>query len=97
MLARFLPGGFYYKTFMYPRAAWKHVFEPIIRPSAGLGKAPQDRDADRYEQAYAFCDVLVAGGGIAGLQAALRAALGRAGHAVEQGAHWGGRAMVDGD
>ena len=96
-VSRFLPAGFYYKTFMYPRAFWKHVFEPIIRQSAGLGKAPRDRDADRYEHAYAFCDVLVIGGGIAGLQAALTA--GRAGARVmllEQTAHWGGRAPVDG-
>ena len=96
-VSRFLPAGFYYKTFIHPRAAWKHLFEPIIRQSAGLGKAPKDRDADRYEQAYAHCDVLVAGGGIAGLQAALAA--GRAGARVivmEQTPHWGGRAVVDG-
>ncbi|MFN3846347.1 MAG: 2Fe-2S iron-sulfur cluster-binding protein, partial [Paracoccaceae bacterium] len=96
--ARFLPGGFYYKTFIHPRAAWKHVFEPIIRQSAGLGSAPKDRDADRYEQAYAFCDLLIVGGGVAGVQAALVA--GRAGARVwlvEQTAHWGGRAPVDGD
>ncbi len=96
--ARFLPAGFYYKTFIHPRAAWKHVFEPIIRQSAGLGRAPKDRDADRYEQAYGFADLLVAGGGIAGLQAALVAA--RAGARVwivEQTAVWGGRAPVDGD
>jgi sarcosine oxidase, subunit alpha len=91
-LARFLPGGFYYKTFMYPRAAWKHLFEPIIRRSAGLGRAPEGYDADRYEHAYGFCDVLVAGGGLAGLEAALEA--GRAGKRVivmEQTAQWGGR------
>lgn len=94
---RFLPGGFYYKTFMFPRFAWKHVFEPIIRQSAGLGKAPVARDADRYEYAYAFADVVVVGGGIAGLAAALAAA--KAGKRVwlmEQTAHWGGRAVVDG-
>ncbi len=96
--ARLLPAGFYYKTFIHPRAAWKHVFEPIIRQSAGLGPAPQQRDGDVYEQAYAFCDVLVVGGGIAGLQAALSAAT--AGATVillEQSPHWGGRAPVDGD
>ena len=94
--ARMLPGGFYYKTFLYPRAFWKHVFEPIIRQSAGLGRAPSELDADRYEQVYAFCDVLVVGGGRAGLRAALEAA--RAGDRVillEQAAHWGGRAPVD--
>jgi len=98
LLARFLPGGFYYKTFMYPRAAWKHLFEPFIRKSAGLGKAPKQADADHYEHIYAFCDVLVAGGGVAGLAAALAA--GQAGKRVillEQTAHWGGRAVVDGD
>lgn len=95
--ARFLPAGFYYKTFIHPRFAWKHVFEPVVRQSAGLGKVPKERDTDRYEQAYAFCDILVVGGGIAGLQAALTA--GRAGKRVwlvEQTAHWGGRAVVDG-
>ncbi len=96
--ARMLPAGFYYKTFIHPRAFWKHVFEPIIRQSAGLGRAPTEVDADRYEQAYGFCDVLVAGGGIAGLQAALSAA--KAGSSVilmEQAPNWGGRAPVDGD
>lgn len=97
-LSRFLPGGFYYKTFIHPRAAWKHVFEPVIRQSAGLGKAPAEPDVDRYEQAYAFCDVLVAGGGIAGLQAALAAASGGARVILlEQTPFWGGRAPVDGD
>jgi len=97
-LSRFLPAGFYYKMFLWPRPFWKHVYEPFIRQSAGLGKVPQEADADRYEQAYAFADVVVAGGGIAGLTAALTAA--RAGSRVillEQTAHWGGRAPVDGD
>ncbi|MGQ0567887.1 MAG: sarcosine oxidase subunit alpha family protein [Gemmobacter sp.] len=94
--ARLLPAGFYYKTFIHPRAFWKHVFEPIIRRSAGLGRAPQDRDADRYDQTYAFCDVLVAGGGIAGLAAA-RDAAGQGLRVIlmEQTPHWGGRAPVD--
>jgi sarcosine oxidase subunit alpha len=95
--ANLLPAGFYYKTFIHPRAAWKHLFEPFIRQSAGLGQAPKDRDADRYEHFYAHVDYVIAGGGIAGLQAALE--LGRSGASVlvcEQNAHWGGRSPVDG-
>ncbi|MGB5557345.1 MAG: sarcosine oxidase subunit alpha family protein [Paracoccaceae bacterium] len=95
--ARLLPAGFYYKTFMAPRAAWKHVFEPIIRRSAGLGRAPKDRDADRYEHFHTHVDVLIVGGGIAGLQAARAAgASGARVLVVEQTAHWGGRAAADG-
>ncbi|ANT58957.1 sarcosine oxidase subunit alpha [Salipiger sp. CCB-MM3] len=98
-LSRFLPAGFYYKTFLWPRAFWKHLYEPVIRRAAGLGKAPhpESRDADGYEHFHVHTDVLVVGGGIAGLQAAKTAA--RAGAEVlliEQSPHWGGRAPVDG-
>ena len=96
-VARFLPAGFYYKTFMFPRFAWKHLYEPIVRQSAGLGKVPRDRDVDTYEHVYAFFDVVVVGGGVAGLQAAKVA--GEAGARVlvmEQTAHWGGRSPADG-
>ncbi|MEL6207855.1 MAG: 2Fe-2S iron-sulfur cluster-binding protein, partial [Pseudomonadota bacterium] len=96
LLARFLPAGFYYKTFIHPRAAWKHVFEPFIRQSAGLGRAPKEADSDRYEHFYAFVDVLVIGGGIAGLNAARAAgATGARVLLLEQTAHWGGRTPVD--
>ncbi len=96
-LPKFFPAGFYYKTFMYPRWAWKHLFEPIIRKSAGLGTAPQQPDADRYEYFYAYVDVLIIGGGSAGLTAAIEA--GKTGAKVllvEQTPHLGGRAPVDG-
>ena len=73
-LYRFLPAGFYYKTFIHPRPFWKHVFEPVIRRSAGLGKAPTEADLDTYEQAYAHADLVVVGGGIVGVGAALDAA-----------------------
>ena len=81
-----------------PRAAWKHLFEPLIRRSAGLGAAPTRPDPDRYDHRYAFFDVVVAGGGLAGLAAARAAAA--AGARVllaEQDAAFGGRAAVDGD
>ncbi len=77
--ARFFPAGFYYKTFMGPVAAfWPKVYEPIIRKAAGLGKSATEADPDRYEFQYGHCDVLIAGGGPAGLAAALAAASGDA-------------------
>src|SRR5450631_3637345 len=66
----FLPAGFYYKTFMWPRRAWHALYEPLIRAAAGLGRAPTAPDPDRYTQRYAHCDVLVVGAGPAGLAAA---------------------------
>ncbi|WP_121061913.1 sarcosine oxidase subunit alpha family protein [Chachezhania antarctica] len=96
-LSRFLPAGFYYKTFLYPRAFWKSVYEPFIRQSAGLGRAPEEKDADTYEHFNTHTDVLVIGGGVAGLTAAKAAA--DAGAKVllfEQTAVWGGRSPVDG-
>ena len=96
-LSRLLPAGFYYKMFMYPRAFWKHVYEPFIRQSAGLGQAPKVGDADTYEHFHAFTDVLVIGGGVAGLVAARAAAeTGARVLVLEQSAHWGGRGPVDG-
>ena len=73
VFGRVLGAGFYYKTFMWPRSWWKH-YELAIRKSAGFGKAPEGPDPDRYEHMNAHCDVLVAGGGPAGLMAALAAA-----------------------
>ena len=94
--SRFMPAGFYYKTFIHPRPAWKHIFEPFIRRAAGLGKAPTEGDADRYEQAYAFCDVLVIGAGVSGLVAAKAAAdAGQRVILLEQTPSLGGRAPVD--
>ncbi|MBN9236508.1 sarcosine oxidase subunit alpha [Mesorhizobium hungaricum] len=66
--------GFYYKTFMWPKSAWKNFYEPNIRSAAGLGVAPDQPDPDHYASRFAHCDVLVLGGGAAGLAAALAAA-----------------------
>lgn len=71
-LARMIPAGFYYKTFMASQRMW-HFFEKRIRAASGLGTAPAQPDADRYEKRFAHCDVLVVGGGLAGLAAALAA------------------------
>lgn len=70
----FFSAGFYYKTFMWPKAAWKHIYEPFIRAAAGLGVAPKEADTDHYANRFAHCDVLIVGAGIAGLSAALAAA-----------------------
>ncbi|HTV68356.1 MAG TPA: sarcosine oxidase subunit alpha family protein, partial [Rhizobiaceae bacterium] len=66
--------GFYYKTFMWPKAAWKKLYEPNIRAAAGLGVAPDQPDPDHYASLFAHCEVLVIGGGAAGIAAALAAA-----------------------
>ncbi len=77
-IAPFIPAGFYYKTFKgWP--GWMR-FEPTIRRAAGLGRAPAAPDPDSYEAVNRHCDVLVVGGGPAGLMAALAA--GRAGARV---------------
>jgi len=74
LLSAFIPAGFYYKTFMWPRGAWKSLYEPYIRAAAGLGRSPTQADPDRYSNRYAHCDVLVVGAGPAGLAAAVAAA-----------------------
>ena len=74
LAAPFLGAGFYYKTFMWPRAFWEAVYEPIIRRAAGLGALSGRANEDTYEKAFAFCDLLVIGAGPAGLMAAMTAA-----------------------
>ncbi len=73
VMAPLLSAGFYYKTFMWPRALWRWLYEPAIRRAAGLGHAPSMPDPGRYLHHYAHCEVLVIGGGPAGLAAALAA------------------------
>ena len=94
LFGRFLPAGFYYKTFMRPD--W-HMFEPAIRRAAGLGHAPRDADPDRHEKLTAHCDVLVVGAGPAGLAAA-REAAGRGLRVIlaDQDTELGGRLLSDG-
>src|SRR6185437_2325378 len=72
------------------------LYEPVIRRSAGLGRSATEPDPDHYEKAFAHCDVLVIGGGPAGLMAALTA--GRAGARVilaEEDFMFGGRLLSE--
>ncbi len=89
LLSRFIPAGFYYKTFKWPN--W-HLFEPSIRKAAGLAAAPaQPPSSGHFEARHAHADVLIAGAGPAGLMAALEA--GRTGKRVilaDEGSEAGG-------
>ena len=72
LVRRFLPAGFYYKTFMYPGWAWERLYEPLIRRAAGLGRlaAVVPDHASPAETVHAHADVLVVGAGVAGISAA---------------------------
>lgn len=70
---KFMPPGFYYKTFMAPASMWPK-YEKYIRKAAGLGRSPKEKDPDIYDHINRHCDVLVVGAGPAGLCAALVAA-----------------------
>jgi sarcosine oxidase subunit alpha len=69
---RFMPSGFYYKTFMIP--TW-HLFEPGVRAMAGFGRVdPTIAEPRIADQVNAACDLLVIGAGPSGLVAARAAA-----------------------
>ncbi|MFM2388570.1 MAG: hypothetical protein RLZZ437_125 [Pseudomonadota bacterium] len=95
-LSPFFSAGFYYKTFMWPRAFWEKIYEPAIRRAAGLGSLSGRHDDGVYEKAYAHCDLLIIGAGPAGLMAALTAA--RSGVDVilaDESAQMGGRLLAE--
>ncbi len=98
LIARFLPAGFYYKTFMAPRWAWERLYEPLIRRAAGLGRleAIVGDHAAPAETVHDHTDVLVVGAGVAGLAAAHR--LGTSGLRVmltDQDVVLGGGSLLD--
>ncbi len=95
LLSRYLPAGFYYKTFMWPASFWMR-YEHFIRRAAGLGKSPALPDPDRYSKTYAHCDVLVVGAGPAGIAAALAAgATGARVMLADEQAEMGGSLLVE--
>jgi len=71
--SKFMPVGFYYRSFYKPRGMWK-VWEPLIRKKAGLGVLDLRFRPEYYDKAFLFVDLAVVGAGPAGLTAALSAA-----------------------
>ena len=94
LMSPFFAAGFYYKTFMWPKAFWEKLYEPMIRRAAGLGSLSMQADPDSYDSGFLHCDLLVIGGdlGMGGAallaaDSALRAGAGRRGcRGVRRGA-----------
>ena len=95
-LNRFFPAGFYYKTFMWPKSFWYKIYEPFIRKAAGLGVASIEKDKERYEHKFEYCDLLVTGSGPAGLSSAYAAAKSGAKVILAEDKHrFGGSLLTD--
>jgi sarcosine oxidase subunit alpha len=95
----FMPPGFYYKTFIRPRRLWP-LYERVLRGAAGLGRLPRRQDERRWRTEYRrrHCDVLVVGGGVAGLSAALAAArLGADVVLCDEDVEPGGSLLIEGE
>ncbi|MGP0047586.1 MAG: 2Fe-2S iron-sulfur cluster-binding protein, partial [Solirubrobacteraceae bacterium] len=89
--------GFYYKTFMRPRRLWP-LYEKVLRNAAGLGRLrPQQAQREwRTEYRRRHADVLVTGGGLAGLHAAIAAAsLGADVVLADEGPEPGGQQLIE--
>jgi sarcosine oxidase, subunit alpha len=70
---RFISAGFYYKTFIKPRRLWP-VYRRMLRRFSAGGKVSANPEQGYFDKRYAHPDVLVAGGGPAGMAAAVAAA-----------------------
>ena len=94
----FTPPGFYYKTFIRPRRFWP-LYEKFLRHAAGLGKLRKSQPEREWRTEYRrrHADVLVIGGGAAGLSAAAEAAeLGADVVLADEGPEPGGRLLAEG-
>ncbi len=92
----FTPPGFYYKTFMRPRRLWP-LYEKVLRNAAGLGKLRPEQAQREWRTEYRrrHADVLVTGGGLAGLHAAIAAArLGADVVLADEGPEPGGQQLI---
>ena len=97
LAGRFLTAGFYYKTFMRPSALWP-AYERVLATFAPGGTVDLDAEPPQCDVRFAHPDVVVAGGGPAGMAAALAAA--RAGAdvlLVEHGHDLGGHLLWGSD
>ena len=73
LVGRFLSAGFYYKTFMKPASLWP-TYQQVLRKFAPGGTIDLDTPHGYYDKRYTHPDVVVAGGGPAGMAAAIEAA-----------------------
>ncbi|MET0972470.1 MAG: FAD-dependent oxidoreductase, partial [Thermoleophilaceae bacterium] len=94
----FTPPGFYYKTFIRPRRLWP-FYEKVLRHAAGLGRLRKSQPEREWRTEYRrrHADVLVVGGGAAGLSAAIAAAERGADVVLaDEGPEPGGRLLAEG-
>jgi sarcosine oxidase subunit alpha len=70
---RFLSAGFYYKTFIKPRRLWP-LYRRVLRRFSAGGVISSESSYRYFDKRYAHPDVLVAGGGPAGMATAVAAA-----------------------
>ena len=73
LVGRFLTAGFYYKTFIRPQRLWP-AYQQVLSRFASGGVTSRQNVHGYYDKRYVHVDVVVAGGGPAGLAAAVAAA-----------------------